>query len=82
MELVKTCNKCNVEKEVSDFYKKPKGLLGVDSRCKKCVLKLKKSNRELKSNNYNDFPIKESQNFMDFENSIIGDLWSLLYERQ
>lgn len=81
MELVKTCNKCNVEKEVSDFYKKPKGLLGVDSRCKKCVLKLKKYNRDMKSIKDKDFSIKENQNFMDFENSIIGDLWSLLYER-
>lgn len=39
----KTCFLCKETLPLELFYKKPKGLHGRDSRCKQCVLKLKKS---------------------------------------
>lgn len=39
---MKTCNKCKVEKEFSEFYRKINrgdGLAGYSSRCKQCIRK-------------------------------------------
>jgi hypothetical protein len=33
---LKTCTTCNVEKEITDFYKQPRGKFGVKSECKHC----------------------------------------------
>lgn len=50
---MKTCNKCGVEKPISDFYKQPKrSKEGISSRCKSCLLK---DGREYRDSN------KESQ---------------------
>ena len=38
----KTCTKCGVEKDVSEFYKTKTGKHGVGSRCKICVRKITK----------------------------------------
>lgn len=35
-ELKKTCTKCGVEKEISEFHKKNNGKYGRESRCKLC----------------------------------------------
>ncbi len=41
----KICTKCHEEKELAKFHKKPKGVLGVDSHCKKCVGLRKKAKK-------------------------------------
>jgi hypothetical protein len=38
----KKCLLCNSDKAIDFFYKKSNGLYGVDSKCKQCVLNLKK----------------------------------------
>lgn len=49
---MKTCNKCNIQKDLNDFHKKPNTRDGRDSRCKSCVSKYKKhQNAKLKSKN-------------------------------
>jgi len=51
----KICNKCNIEKEVTSFYKNENGLLGVASVCKICrmaqTVDWRKKNRK-KVNSY------------------------------
>ena len=44
MELIfKICSHCNVNQEITNYYKKSTGLHGVDSICRVCVLKFKKN---------------------------------------
>jgi hypothetical protein len=38
----KVCNKCNIAKDLTDFYKQSNGKLGVRSYCKLCVIKNRK----------------------------------------
>lgn len=40
---MKKCNLCNVEKELSEFYKHPKAKDGLQGRCKSCVKEVAKS---------------------------------------
>jgi hypothetical protein len=35
---MKKCSKCEIEKELSDFYKKKSGKDGFEARCKECIL--------------------------------------------
>lgn len=45
----RTCTNCRVDKSLNDFYQKPKGYLGVDRKCKQCVLQLKRQYYKIKS---------------------------------
>ncbi len=37
----KTCKKCNIEKEITEFHKEKRGKYGVRSKCKKCAAEYK-----------------------------------------
>lgn len=39
--FAKSCSHCGVRRNIDSFYKKKKGYLGVDSKCKQCVLRSK-----------------------------------------
>jgi hypothetical protein len=39
---MKTCTKCGIPKELSEFYTNSKCRDGRDTRCKKCVSEIKK----------------------------------------
>lgn len=39
--ITKQCTACKEVKSLEGFYKKSSGTYGLDSKCKKCVLKLK-----------------------------------------
>jgi len=38
----KICTECSVEKEISEFYKVPRGKFGVMGKCKECIKKYQK----------------------------------------
>lgn len=42
---MKTCTKCNIEKELTCFYKRNNRLAGFTSRCKDCINSLNKTIR-------------------------------------
>lgn len=44
--LSKVCKECNIEKELSEFYTHPQGVLWTLPRCKSCITKGRKSERE------------------------------------
>lgn len=43
----KVCNKCKIEKEISEFYKFKHGKFGVLAKCKECFKSLKTKSRAL-----------------------------------
>lgn len=47
--LIKVCNKCNIEKKISEFPKNKKMVDGVIATCKKCVSKQKRNYRKTKA---------------------------------
>jgi hypothetical protein len=40
---MKTCNKCKVEKQVTEFSKHPQNKDGLQTMCKQCVLEYNRS---------------------------------------
>ena len=44
----KVCTKCKIEKEITEFYKKPKQIYGVNPRCKVCI---REDAKEYRDNN-------------------------------
>jgi hypothetical protein len=52
----KTCSKCGIEKNVSEFHKNKLGIYGVQAQCKTCKALLKKEYRSRE-----DVKIKENQ---------------------
>jgi len=42
---MKTCNKCDIEKALEDFYKHPSTKDGRDGKCKECAKRLSTRNR-------------------------------------
>ena len=44
--MKKTCTKCRIEKDVSEFHKQKNGKYGVRGDCKDCVKKYYKENKE------------------------------------
>jgi hypothetical protein len=61
---MKTCSKCKVEKELTEFHKDSKGKYGVRKICKDCVHKYYVSNRGK--------PTKEDIKMMDGYSSMMG----------
>jgi hypothetical protein len=59
---MKTCNKCNIEKELSEFYKHPKNKDGLDDRCKLCR---KEYYKQYYSNNQEKYKEKSKQRYLD-----------------
>lgn len=58
IDMNKTCNKCYLDKDISEFYKSPTCKLGVRSNCKKCTnYKYVKKGRKCNP----DFDMKEYQ---------------------
>jgi hypothetical protein len=47
---MKKCNKCNTDKELSEFHKDKKNLDGHSNRCKECVIKHNKERYKLNKN--------------------------------
>ena len=45
-----TCNKCGIEKPVSEYHKRSAGVLGYQSNCKTCINEIKKNWRANKNN--------------------------------
>jgi hypothetical protein len=41
---MKRCNRCNIEKELSEFYKRKRNKDGIDNKCKKCYNEINKEN--------------------------------------
>ena len=55
MIKTKTCTKCGIEKDISEFYKQKSGKHGYRAECKECIKQYTKDNREkiaLRNKNY------------------------------
>jgi hypothetical protein len=56
--MKKICNKCNVEKLLNEYHKKPNTVDGRDGRCKTCVSQYKKQqNQKIKIKSDKDYLI-------------------------
>ena len=44
--MTKTCNKCRIEKPLTEFYKAKRGKYGVTSNCKLCVKAYQEANKD------------------------------------
>lgn len=52
--LHKTCKECWIEKELYEFYKHPQWVLWTLPRCKECICKWRKTERERSMSRIND----------------------------
>lgn len=52
---MKKCYRCNIEKEITEFYKHPVNLGGYSNRCKDCTKKDVKENRLAKKEHYDNY---------------------------
>ena len=51
---MKTCNKCKVEKQVTEFSKHPQNKDGLQTMCKQCVLEYNRSTYKQRYQNNKD----------------------------
>jgi len=51
---MKICKECLIEKELTEFYKHPQGVQWTLPRCKECIKKWRKSERELEMSRERD----------------------------
>jgi hypothetical protein len=54
MKTLKTCTKCDIEREITNFYKQKCGKFGVTSICKFCEKEYKKTKIYKKSKQKSD----------------------------
>lgn len=57
---MKKCKECNLEKELSEFYKHPQWVMGTLPRCKDCIKKWRKTEREREMARINDLKRSKS----------------------
>ena len=65
LSKIKKCSKCGLPKSLDLFYPKKKGLYGVDSRCKECVLLSKKLRYEKSKRKERGVVEIDDQDFFD-----------------
>lgn len=62
--MKKICKKCNVEKQLDQFNKHPKGHLGLDNRCRSCYKVILKENYKNKKQEYS---VRNKNSKFDFK---------------
>jgi hypothetical protein len=82
--MIKKCNKCGVEKELSKFYKQTHGKFGVDSYCKECRKEAnrKSYNPEVKKQYHDSHKLEHNQQRMLKLYGVTLEQYQLMFQEQ
>ena len=64
---MKKCKRCNIEKELNQFYKQKKGKFGVKPECKDCIKIYNKKNAVSQSLYWKNYRIKNKEHIAKFK---------------
>lgn len=85
---MKKCTKCQIEKELTEFYRRNATKSGYEARCKKCINEYEKETKikrdeyrkQYNKNNKNIISKQHKEYYIDNKNSIIK--YNLLYKKE